>query len=931
MWERLVKLKSLVFVLTFIISFSYLRAESIQKLLHPYNLDFEEGSPGTLPLGWVIPGYAVKNGYEAEVSTELPRSGNKCFLLKHFSDSLDIHGSVMQTIDAKPYRGKLIRLRAAVRAEIMGPRGSAHLWLRTHLTDNCPGFEDMGELHPVVINNWDYYEITGRIDKNADVLNFGLMMIGNGKAWIDDASLEIIDSVNQVNAPPAPLSPKGLENIKEFVKMYGYVRYFYPGELALTTDWEEFLLNGIDFIEGETSDSKLIEKLKSLYTAIAPDLEIYHSGKKPRVIKDIKTPKNALPKLAIARRHTGPDIESNATVLKSDVVNVYASLREKEGAVFQILNAEPYRGKRIRFNAYVKADVIPPSGQVHLAIRIDKSENQVIYTGTMFDNPITKNSWEKYGIEADVPDNAATVRIGLVLIGEGKAWFDDARISIIEKGGTVRDVEPRNNGFEESDTGKIVNGWFFHIPSEEAGYNAIVVKNEKKSGAKSLLIYSDEITRIKLPRVGEVYNGKLSAQIAFSMQLTCFADTLGSLPHPKKALKLNASKETNFVINGNDRTSRLAIVSMLWNIFRHFSVYDGESGIGDGLLDKYLTKAATDTNKDEFLITLKMMTTELNDDQARVWAGFEETDYGLPFLWKYIDGKLVIYKVFGNNSYIYPGDIVTEIDNKPVEQVIKEFGSLYCGENSEWVTIRGLAELRAGNKNSKIILKIKSSSGPPFEQEFSRDMLLSGTIETRIPAIAELKKGVYYVDLTRVNEDIIRKNINNLLKGQGVLFDIRGFSPLSPAFLGLFLNQSANSISWRLPIFTMPGHKLISYEVLHKMISPKGPGIKYNITFVADGRTYGNSEALLTLIRHYGIGNIIGNPTAGMAAEVLGFRLPGDYYFTMTGLIGIAPDGKEINRKQIIPDIEVNQTLEGLVNGRDDILERAVQYIETGK
>ncbi|MCL5992223.1 MAG: S41 family peptidase [Bacteroidetes bacterium] len=925
------KFKGLLFVLAVFISISLLRAESIQKLLHPYNLDFEEGSPGTLPLGWVLPGYAFKNNFEAEVSTELPKSGNKCFLLRHFSDSLDVLGSVMQTIDARPYRGKIVRFRAAVRAEIMGPSGSAHLWLRAHLPDNCPGFEDLGELHPVVVNNWEYYEITGRIDKNAEVLNYGLMLIGNGKAWIDDASLDIIDSVNQVNAAAAPLSPRGLENIKAFVKMYGYVRYFYPGELALTTDWEEFLLNGIDYFEGESSDSKLIEKLNKMYSAIAPDLEIYSSGKKPRTAKDIKAPKNALPKLAIARRHTGPDIESNATVLKSDVVNVYASMREKEGSVFQVINAEPYRGKRISFNAYVKADVIPPSGQVHLAIRIDKDENQVIYTGTMFDNPITKNSWEKYGIEANVPDNASTLRIGLVLIGEGKAWFDDTQISIIESGKSVKNFDPRNNGFEDSDTGKIVNGWFFHIPSEEAGYYANVVKNEKKSGDKSLMIYSDELTGIKLPKVGEVFVGKLSDRIAFSMPLTCFADTLGSLPRPKTALKLNASKEANFIINGNDRTSRLAIVAMLWNIFRHFSVYDGEAEITDGLLDKYLAKAALDKNKDEFLITLKMMTAELNDDQARVWAGFEKTDYGLPFLWKYIDGKLVIYKVFGNNPYVFPGDIVTEIDGKPMEQVIKEFSNLYCGENSDWIIIRGLAELRAGNKNSKILLKIKSASGPPFEQEFSRNMLLSETVETKLPAIAELKKGIYYIDLTRVNDEIVGKNIYNLLKGQGVIFDIRGFSPLSPAFLGSFLNQSENSINWRLPIFTIPDHKFISYQVLTKMISPKGPGMKYNITFVADDRTYGNSEALLTLARYYRIGNIVGSPTAGMAAEVIGFRLPGDYYFTMTGLIGIAPDGKEINRKQIIPDIEAKQTLEGLVNGRDDALERAIKFIETGK
>jgi len=406
---------------------------------------------------------------------------------------------------------------------------------------------------------------------------------------------------------------------------------------------------------------------------------------------------------------------------------------------------------------------------------------------------------------------------------------------------------------------------------------------------------------------------------------------MGSLPHPTKRIKIKASKEQNFVMTGNDRTSRLAIVSMLWNIFRHFSVYDGENEIKDGLLEKYLTKAAIDKDRNEFLGTLKMMTAELNDEQVRVWSEFEQTDYGLPFLWKYVNGKLVIYKVFGNNTYVKPGDIIISIEKKPTEKIINEMVSRNNGFSSGWKTMSALAELRAGIKNSKILLKIKNSSGIEKEQEFTRDMLMTETVEERLPAMAELKKGIFYIDMTRVNDEMIGKNLNNLLKGQGVIFDIRGFSSLSPAFLGLFLGQTSKAISWRLPIFTAPDHKLVSNKVFSKMIAPKGPEKKYNVAFIADERTYGNSEALLTLIRHYNIGKIIGDSTAGMSAEILGFRLPGDYYFAMTGMIGIGPDGKEINRKQIYPDIEVKQSLESLVKGFDDELERAVKYIETGK
>ena len=54
-----------------------------------------------------------------------------------FADTL--YGSVMQSIDAFPYRGKRIILRAAVKAEVTGDNGSAHLWISERFANNSAG------------------------------------------------------------------------------------------------------------------------------------------------------------------------------------------------------------------------------------------------------------------------------------------------------------------------------------------------------------------------------------------------------------------------------------------------------------------------------------------------------------------------------------------------------------------------------------------------------------------------------------------------------------------------------------------------------------------------------------------------------------------------------------------------------------------------
>ena len=43
------------------------------------------------------------------------------------------------------------------------------------------------------------------------------------------------------------------------------------------------------------------------------------------------------------------------------------------------------------------------------------------------------------------------------------------------------------------------------------------------------------------------------------------------------------------------------------------------------------------------------------------------------------------------------------------------------------------------------------------------------------------------------------------------------------------------------------------------------------------------------------------------------------------------PDGKQLQRVGLLPDIEVKPTIAGIRAGRDEVLERAVQYAEHGQ
>ena len=95
--------------------------------------------------------------------------------------------SVWQRIDAAPYRGKTIRLSAAVKTDVNGDRNQAHLSLYTELPDGQPGFFESTEDRPITRPSWATYTITGAVGDDADTIGVGGMLLGSGKAWFDRA------------------------------------------------------------------------------------------------------------------------------------------------------------------------------------------------------------------------------------------------------------------------------------------------------------------------------------------------------------------------------------------------------------------------------------------------------------------------------------------------------------------------------------------------------------------------------------------------------------------------------------------------------------------------------------------------------------------------------------------------------------------------
>ena len=150
------------------------------------NLTFASGTLGGSPPGWMEP--TREYGYNAAVVSDCGWRGPRCALLEGKPRGHSF-GNLMQVIEATPFRNQTVRLRAFVRSAGPGP---AQLWLRVDRAGQTRGFFDNMGNRPITSREWKAYEIVGEVASDAERLNFGMMVIGEGKAWLSDVTLEVV-------------------------------------------------------------------------------------------------------------------------------------------------------------------------------------------------------------------------------------------------------------------------------------------------------------------------------------------------------------------------------------------------------------------------------------------------------------------------------------------------------------------------------------------------------------------------------------------------------------------------------------------------------------------------------------------------------------------------------------------------------------------
>jgi C-terminal processing protease CtpA/Prc len=886
----------------------------------PTNLDFEQGQPGEVPPGWHVTASSKDAGYAAETVTEKPESGRQAARISAPGElkNPQTFGNLMTSFDATAYRGKRVRLRAAVRVEGSG-QDQAALWLRVDRSGGAMGFFDNMANRPITRPEWKRYEIVGDVAPDAQAINFGMMMYGRGKAWIDSVSFEAIGEAGAGNEPARPLDARGLDNLAAFTRLLGYVRFFHPSDEAAAADWDNLALAGVQKAEKPRTPGELARVLEDFFRPVAPTLRVFPTaGPRPAVPAELKSPAGARPAV-VSWRHQGVKLGEQSNIYQS--ARIDSGGLPRAGEVEQVFSATPYQGQRVVVRVAARA---ADGGSGVLKLR---TYGKTDVPALLAESPaFTAGEWRVYELAAEVPKDVLGLEVDLGLRGEGRVWFDEVTL---EKSGNPGDAEPLGNaGFEAAGTSGPAN-WDLPWDSREAGYAASLSEDRPRSGARSLLLSYRKPDPASFPRPEEPLVADLGGGVSAMVPLALYKDARGTLPRAAGSGASVADKPEGFQPTGDDRATRLADVVLAWTVFQHFYPYfDVVPTDWDAELRRALAAAATDRDSLAFLGTLRRLVVALHDGHGNVSYGGETRGHYLPVLWGWVEGRLAITELAppAIDAGLVRGDVVVAIDGRAAADAVAGWEETVSGATPQWRRYRALGNGLRGAQGSEVRLEVRHPDGTPATVALRRTRP-QALKETRPEPIAELRPGLFYVDLERTDDDGFKEALDRLAAARGVVFDLRGYPKVSPLVLSHLIDRRITSARWEVPFLTRPDRQGITYEVSNWAVEPVAPRLEGKAVFLIDGRAISYAETFLGMVENYRLAPLLGGPTAGTNGNVNPFLLPGGYNVTWTGMKVLKQDGSRHHGVGIQPTIPAARTLQGVAAGRDEMLEKGLELV----
>ncbi|WP_157950197.1 S41 family peptidase [Vallitalea okinawensis] len=377
----------------------------------------------------------------------------------------------------------------------------------------------------------------------------------------------------------------------------------------------------------------------------------------------------------------------------------------------------------------------------------------------------------------------------------------------------------------------------------------------------------------------------------------------------------------------DEQDVRLADIIITWNVIQHFFPYFDVLDIKwEEQLIPYLERALVDQTPEEFEEVLNELLVNLEDGHAIAYNENMKIRKALPVRFDLIEDRVVVSR--SETPLLKTGDIILSIDGMDTLDYLYEKEKLISG-SSQYKQYRALRYLAIGNEGDKVSLQVKShDSIKDIELAYNQSSVVD--VYDRPYNFEEIEEGIFYINLdTKFNTARINEHMDDLKSAKGVIFDNRGYpsNDIASKLVPYLIDETVESPAYSAMQIVYPNREKYDLKDYVYEYSPLEDKIDGKFFFLIDASAISQAENIPYIAFYNQLGELIGQATAGANGNRNGFSLPGGYKVFFTGLRVENPDGSQFHARGIKPDYYVKRTINGVTEGRDEFIEKAIEII----
>jgi C-terminal processing protease CtpA/Prc len=298
-----------------------------------------------------------------------------------------------------------------------------------------------------------------------------------------------------------------------------------------------------------------------------------------------------------------------------------------------------------------------------------------------------------------------------------------------------------------------------------------------------------------------------------------------------------------------------------------------------------------------------------------------------------IEGKVVVTGAMHHQliakTELKNGDVLLKINDKAIDSLINERLD-YTPASTARIQHRNICIdlLRTNDSVLTISYQRNDSIKTTVLKSYSRDWLLKlKNQQKKDTCFKFITPDIMYINAASIKNNYLEKAMPVLLKTKGVIIDLRAVPAETIVHaLGNYLIEDVTSFAkYTKPLISMPG--------VFKFSENKAVGVnnrkiyKGKVVVLINEYTQGAAEYHAMAFKVIPKTTLIGSATVGANGALADIYLPGGIRTMMSGVGIYYPDGTETQVVGIVPHIAVEPTINGIQQGKDELVDKAVELI----